>query len=285
MFIKSKTNSNPDVEYRRTRDAFFNNVEDYQIGFLVPQIKERMKIKMQQGYWKGISLGSPKVFKAKPLEEKCDVCIVSTLISGNLVQLRKSIFLINAYLKNHEPNLKFQIHVYIRKKRSIFPAFNSSSEALHSLFPIISQLHFEKPLTSPEIIFDKATKNCDGSRFIIFLEDNWETVYFSSTFHDDFLYSAPVFQQAIDLMEAEKDVLEVWLGDTPRSPHYSERSGWKTVPGYQIGSDSTYVKYYRKQYANNQSALGITRPGGSLKMLSRIKSLPAWTSLWKPLKR
>jgi hypothetical protein len=280
MRIKAATNTNPDVEYRRARDTFFNNVEDYKVRHLVPRVKQRMLQRMNEGYWAGHAIGKQQIWQQKVVESTTDVCIVATLLSGSVAQLRKSILLVDSHLKRNEPGVTYQIHLYIRKHQTPFGELTSSSEALYPLFPVISQLHFEEPLASVADILDKATSDCKSSRHVLFLEDKWETIYFNSESNvlakEKLLHTAPIFRQAMDLIKQEPDLLELWIGDTPNHVTYTNRTSWTALPKV---SDPNWVKYYRKQYAYKSSGLGVTRLGGSLKSTARLARMPTWRSL------
>lgn len=230
--------------------------------------------RINAGYWNGLPLGEPQTFipKQQPASE---VCIVATHLSGTVVQLRKSILLVHSHLQRNEPDVKFQIHMYIKNHSNPFGTLDASSEALIPLFPVITQLHFEDHTTTAPEIFDKATAHCHGFKYVLFLEDRWETVYFHADSPNlkTFTYSTPVFRQAMNLMEKEEKILEVWIGDTPKHSHYTNRSSWLSLKG----TKRNWANKYRFQYSNKHSSLGITRPGGSLKHLARLSTLPSWS--------
>lgn len=243
-------------------------------------MRQRLKKRLEQGYWKGLPLGKSETWSDKTEVANTDVCVVATLIGGNVQQLRKTVLLAHHHLTTNEPWLKFRTHVYVRNNRFSPEKYDNSSSELSVLFPKITRLRIFEESTRAYEIFDLALNNCDGSKYVIFLEEKWEAVYFTNvTLPKGYLYAAPLFTQAIDLMESENDLLEVWLGDTPRAnKHYSNRTAWLRAKKRDFNG-KVGASFYRKQFGNSWSPLGVTRVGGSLKMMSRLKTLPPFNSI------
>ena len=104
--------------------------------------------------------------------------------------------------------------------------------------------------------------------YVINLEDDWEsriTTWFQGNILgfglDPDLILDRVLSNAIRLLEENEEMLEVWVGDTPLLQKYSNVSSWIQMER----PDENGPQWYRHRYAFKDSAIGVTRPGNSIK--------------------
>ncbi|KAI8915680.1 hypothetical protein EDD86DRAFT_1723 [Gorgonomyces haynaldii] len=201
------------------------------------------------------------------------------LLSGTIVELRKAIVSFDLHMRMYESDLAYQFQVYIRPQKSVYGHLDSSSPALDNIRPIVDQIIDTKQESTS--VYDEALNTCErlGAKYILYLEDKWETRNFDAKSPLDvqsrmFTRQAPVMKQAMDLLKLDPQLLEVWVGDVPQNPNYKNQSIWYETPWKE-----PLMNLYRNQFGTEDSSLAITRPGASVKDIKKLRLLPTWKSL------
>ncbi|KAI8587818.1 hypothetical protein BDZ88DRAFT_440409 [Geranomyces variabilis] len=275
---KAIMNGNPGVDYNPVLQAYMDEKEDTGVAFMVPLVKEMIMQRFELGWWKD-RVASVAQHPFADLSESAanpTVCLAfSYLDNANLARFRRSITSIVHHLRTYEPILTFEIVVV---------AYDSANRESFDEFPI-DHIAFLPDTTTKASAMATLFAQCKAT-YAVSLVDGWETrVTWSGPSRQSVIkeiervVTGRVIGDAVRLLEAKEDLLEVWVGDVPDVDIYSgNRSEWRETPwraaagtldtmqedmGHDIG-------YYRTQSKPVEgSARGIARLGGTVKHLGR----------------
>ena len=189
------------------------------------------------------------------------------------------------HLRTYEPSVVFE---------SVAVAYASTNRRAFDEFPLDRIAYV--PDTSSKAEAVHALFNLCTAPYAVSLVDGWETrVTWSGPSRQSVIkqiekaVKSPVVGDAVRLLEARNDLLEVWIGDVPDLEQYwSNRTEWQETPwrgesAYRKRSSSSNsvhdeekesvavgdVGYFRTQSASDHGPRGISRLGGSVKHLGR----------------
>ncbi|KAL2914771.1 hypothetical protein HK105_205702 [Polyrhizophydium stewartii] len=250
---KALQNTNWAVYYWRPVDMLFCEVVDYRIGYLVPllefNLRRRITIPQQLPAQPEIEEAARRKKKrAQRLRAKgakLDLCIAFTHVEGEPHHLRRSINTILHHLDNVEADITYKTVLVMNEREA--PQEPTSTDAEY-LQDVMHKLDYVEILPSNSfwvLAMDRATSVCMGTNasFTLFMEDLWETRIDTGSLADYSRpgLSLPVLRQAMNYMERQSDVLEVWVGDTPVKPleYQHVRGRWRAIHDLAPMADKT----------------------------------------------
>ena len=141
--------------------------------------------------------------------------------------------------------------------------------------------------STPAEVRDILLNEMCSADYILSLEDNWEKrIGFIEGEAVTRVSNLKLLSLAIELLEKEKNVLEVWLGDVPNVKEYNgTRSVWKSVSHLNVSEDNVGADglKYRIQDKSSTYPLGVTRFGGTLKHKKRLSLVEPYVSIMNSL--
>ncbi|KAL5032049.1 hypothetical protein BDV3_000646 [Batrachochytrium dendrobatidis] len=240
--FKAFVNTNWNIFYWRPVEMLFCETLDYSVGYLVPLVDYNLRVRYHYDRLKTIAqkhqLQDSPHFKnhrnsvsqfnlsRKPFE----LCIAFTHVNNEAHKLRRAINTILHHMINVEPDITFKTVLVMNHQSAPQEPTKLELEYLHDIVSLFDEIEVLPKLSPWTIAMDRATERCKSAQYTLFMEDNWETRIYSGSISD---YSRPglnlpMIRHAMHLMDHEKNILEVWLGDTPIDPPAYEhvRSGW-----------------------------------------------------------
>ncbi|KAJ3147842.1 hypothetical protein HDU86_007837 [Geranomyces michiganensis] len=275
---KALLNGNAGVDYNPVLQAYMDEKEDAGVAFMVPLVKEMILQRFELGWWKDRvpSVAQQPYADLAVTPANPTVCLAfSYLDDANLARFRRAMTSIVHHLRTYEPTLAFEI---------VAVAHDSAKRELFDEFPI-DHIAFVPDTTTKASAMSTLFAQCTAT-YAVSLVDGWETrvTWFgplrpSAIKQIERAMTGQVIGDAVRLLEAKEDLLEVWVGDVPDVEIYSSnRSEWRETPWRaamgrasekqeDTGDD---IGYYRTQSKPvSGSARGIARLGGSVKHLRR----------------
>ncbi|KAH6588984.1 hypothetical protein BASA50_010340 [Batrachochytrium salamandrivorans] len=289
---KAEENNNFNIEYSRPADQFLNEVADYSIGYLVPLVRHNLQQRINDKLF--IKLPSTDFWKPsrKPFDKsaKVDICIAITHRSGQVPQLRKTIHTFIHFLNTVDVKVTYKVVFVTQFRGSVGDATQQEHTQFKDFYDLVDESKYLDGSATLAEMMDAATDLCGThAEFILYLEDVWETRFRVPGKRDSaaHIVDQPVIHEAMELMRDDSSILEVWLGDTPRHPSYTQsRTSWTLTPAALRAMDAVDVpsdavslrRWYRKQTGTPQYQYGVTRLGGTLRHRKRQESVGKWAS-------
>ncbi|KAI8925584.1 glycosyltransferase family 92-domain-containing protein [Entophlyctis helioformis] len=224
---KSFSNTNWALDYWRPVDMLFTEVADYTIGYLVPILDFNLRRRMAMQPPERLSLpdlAQRNVKRAKRLRisqsRPLELCIAFTHIEGQAHHLRRSMLTIQQYLDTTESDIHYKMVLVMNNRTAPAEPTSPESVYLRDVLDLADTVEILPAHTFWVVSLDRAQALCSDAQYTLSMEDLWETRIRTNSLAD---YSRPGFgfpilRQAMQLMEHEKSILEVWVGDTPSQP-------------------------------------------------------------------
>jgi hypothetical protein len=189
--------------------------------------------------------------------------------------VRKAVVSLAVYLKSHDPNLDYNINLFIRKRDNVYGYLDENNlEPIAEMIENVNCVKFLESDVSVKEAYNLAQSDCSKSKFVMFLNGEWETRFMDPLTNkiqvghesEGFLTKANVFNFAVELLDKDPQLLEVWLGETPLN--LVQKSEWKNLTAV----DGSSI-LYRKLYSENDKSAAPFRWHANLRRTELSKEL------------